>query len=372
MNRVIIALRTFFALALPYFRSDDRWPGRALLVGVIGAELGLVYVAVAANQWTARFFNALEARSWEATKAELVIFLFITIGAILSGMAQYYFGQALLIRWRRWMTDRYVGMWMAEGRHYRLRFVDQSVDNIHLRIANDVYLFIQRTHELGTGLLGSVVAIASFAYILWGISAIAPLPLFGIDFSFPGYLIWLALVYAGIGTFIAHMVGQPLIPLNFKQQRYESDFRFAIARVTDHAEAVALMGGEAVEREELKRRFGALVRNWTALINRQTKLNGFIFGYAHVSTVVPILVVSPAFPCRRHSARYAGPVLQRLSAGRGRFRVLSQFLQQDCGMERGHGPSGAIRACHGRCRSTGAPWRRARHCACCGGGTCDP
>lgn len=295
MNRIILALRTFFTLALPYYRSEDRWPGRALLAGVVGAELGLVYVAVAANQWSARFFNALEARSWDAARAELVIFVLITIGAILSGMAQYYFGQALLIRWRRWTTQRYVALWMAEGRHYRLRFVDQTVDNIHLRIANDVYLFIQRTHELGTGLLGSIVAIASFAYILWGVSAIAPLPLFGIDFAFPGYLIWLALLYAAIGTFIAHLVGQPLIALNFKQQRYESDFRFAIARVTDHAESVALMGGEAVERDEMGRRFGALVRNWTALINRQTKLNGFIFGYAHVSTVVPILVVSPAF-----------------------------------------------------------------------------
>jgi vitamin B12/bleomycin/antimicrobial peptide transport system ATP-binding/permease protein len=295
MTRVILALRTFFTLALPYFRSEDRWPGRGLLAGVIAAELGLVYVAVAANQWTARFFNALEARSWEAARAELVIFVLITIGAILSGMAQYYFGQSLLIRWRRWTTQRYVALWMAEGRHYRLRFVDQTVDNIHLRIANDVYLFIQRTHELGTGLLGSIVAIASFAYILWGVSAIAPLPLFGFDFAFPGYLIVFALLYAGIGTLIAHLIGWPLIPLNFKQQRYESDFRFAIARVTDHAESVALMGGEPVERQEMGRRFGALVRNWTALINRQTKLNGFIFGYAHVSTVVPILVVSPAF-----------------------------------------------------------------------------
>ena len=104
-------------------------------------------------------------------------------------MAQYYFGQSLIIRWRQWMTERYVGIWMADGRHYRINFVDQNVDNIHLRIANDVLLFIQRTHELGTGLLGSIVALLSFAYILWGVSAIMPLPLFGVDLSFPGYLI---------------------------------------------------------------------------------------------------------------------------------------------------------------------------------------
>jgi putative ATP-binding cassette transporter len=295
MTRVIIALRTFLGLALPYFRSEDRWRGRILLAGVIAAELGLVYVAVSVINWNARFFNALEQRSWDNLAPELVILCFLVMGAVVVGMSQYYFGQTLTIRWRRWMTERYVGVWMAEGRHYRINFVDQNVDNIHLRIANDVYLFIQRTHELGTGLLGSVVALASFAYVLWGVSAITPLPLFGVDFSFPGYLVWIALAYAATGTLIAHFIGRRLIPLNFNQQRYESDFRFAIARVTDYAEPVALMGGEAVERQELRQRFGALVGNWTKLVTLQTRLTGFIAGYGHISTAFPILTGTPAF-----------------------------------------------------------------------------
>jgi putative ATP-binding cassette transporter len=295
MDRVIIALRTFLTLALPYFRSEDRWRARLLLAGVIGAELGLVYVAVTVIQWNARFFNALEARDWSAFKRELVIFGFITIGAIVSTACQYYFGQTLQIRWRRWLTERYVAIWMAEGRHYRLRFVDNTVDNIHLRIANDVLLFLQRTHELGTGLLNSVVALLSFAIILWGLSATTPLPLFGADLSFPGYLVFTALAYAGIGTLVAHLIGWRLIPIQFNQQRFESDFRFAIARVTDNAEPVALMGGEAVERAELRTRFWRLVRNWTALVQRQTRLIAFTAGYGHISTVFPILVVSPAY-----------------------------------------------------------------------------
>jgi vitamin B12/bleomycin/antimicrobial peptide transport system ATP-binding/permease protein len=295
MDRAIVALREFLTLALPYFRSEDKWRARALLAGVIGAELGLVYVAVSVIQWNARFFNALEARDWNGFKRELFIFGFITIGAIVATASQYYFGQTLQIRWRRWLTERYVAIWMAEGRHYRLRFVDNTVDNIHLRIANDVLLFLQRTHELGTGLLNSVVALLSFAIILWGLSATTPLPVFGVDLAFPGYLIWTALAYAGIGTLVAHLIGWRLIPLQFSQQRYESDFRFAIARVTDNAEPVALMGGEAVEREELRTRFWRLVRNWTALVQRQTRLIGFTAGYGHISTVFPILVVSPAY-----------------------------------------------------------------------------
>src|SRR6266545_3065601 len=295
MSRIILALRTFLSLALPYFRSHDKWQARGLLAGVGGAELGVVYLAVLVNQWHASFFNAIEARDWNALRTQLVVFVFLTGGAIVTGMVQFYFGQMLLVRWREWMTQRYVDLWMAEGRHFRIRIADPSVDNIHLRIASDVMLFIQRTLELGVGLLSSVVSLASFAYILWGLSAIAPLPLFGVDLSFPGYLIWTALAYAGIGTLLAHLIGWRLIPLQFSQQRYESDFRFAIARVTDNAEPVALMGGEAVERTELRTRFARLVRNWTALVQRQTRLIAFTAGYGHISTVFPILVVSPAY-----------------------------------------------------------------------------
>ena len=295
MSRIIVALRTFLVLALPYFRSDERWIARGLLLGVVAGELGFVAVAVTVVQWNARFFNALEARDWEAFKHELVIFAFITIGAIAVGMAQYFFGTTLQIRLRRFMTERYIAMWMANGRHYRLRFVDNTVDNIHLRIGNDVLLFVQRTHELGTGLLQSVVALISFAVILWGLSATTPLPLFGHDFAFPGYLVFTALAYAGIGTLVAHLIGWRLIPLQFSQQRYESDFRFAMARVTDNAEPVALMAGEVVERADLRTRFARLVRNWTTLVARQTRLIAFTAGYGHVSTVFPILVVSPAY-----------------------------------------------------------------------------
>jgi putative ATP-binding cassette transporter len=295
MTRVVLALRTFLGLSLPYFRSEDRWPARALLAAVVAAELGLVYVAVSVANWNARFFNALEARNWDAFASELVVFCFIVLGAVIAGASQYYFGQTLQIRWRRWLTANYVASWMAQGRHYRVRFVAPNVDNIHLRIANDVYLFVQRTHELGTGLLGSIVALLSFAFILWWVSAMTPLPLFGTNLAFPGYLIVAALLYATIGTLVAHWIGWRLIPLNFNQQRYEADFRFAIVRAADHSEPVALMKGEPVEREELHKRFGNLVRNWTALVARQTRLVGFVGGYAQASSVVPILIVSPAY-----------------------------------------------------------------------------
>jgi len=295
MHTIGEILRMFLALALPYFRSEERVRAWLLLAAVVAAELGLVLVAVLVTHWNAHFFNALEARDWTAFGNELITFCFIAMGAIAVGMSQYFFGQMLQIRWRRWMTENYVSIWMARGRHYRVRFVDTQIDNIHLRIANDVYLFLQRTHELGTGLLGSIVALVSFAYILWGLSLTTPLPLFGVDLAFPGYLVFAAITFAASGTLIAHWIGWRLVPLNFNQQRYESDFRFGIVRTADHSEQVALMRGEEVERAELGRRFANLVRNWTALVARQTKLIAFTAGYGHLTTLVPILIVSPAY-----------------------------------------------------------------------------
>lgn len=295
MKSIVEALRMFLRLALPYFRSPERVLACSLLAAVVAAEIGLVYVALATNQWNLRFFNALEKHDWSAATHELYMFCLIVLGAIVAGVSQYYFGQRLQINWRRWMTENYVQGWMHGGDHYRVRFVDTKIDNVHLRIANDVYLFIQRTHELGTGLLGSVIALVTFAFVLWGISATTPFPLFGADLAFPGWLVLIALVYAGTGTLIAHWIGWRLVPLNFNQQRYESDFRFAIVRAADHSEPIALMNGEVVERDELRNRFGNLVRNWTQLVVNQARLTGFVAGYANVSTVFPILLVTPAY-----------------------------------------------------------------------------
>jgi len=297
MQPILAALRTFLHLALPYFRSEERWAARGLLAGVVVAEFGVVYALVAFNQWNGYFFNAIQDRDGPAFLFALVLFIGIAAWTVVATMAQFFFGQTLIMRWRRWMTERFVGRWMADGRHYRMQFLDVDVDNTHLRIANDILIFLQRTHDLGYNLLGSLIALTSFSYILWGLSSIAPLVLFGVDLTFPGYLFFIAIAYAGLGTLVAHFVGRPLIALNFFQQRYESDFRFAIARVwdKDSAEPVALMRGEEIERRVLDRRFSTLVRNWTMLIRRQTWLTAFTTGYGQISLIFPTMVAAPAY-----------------------------------------------------------------------------
>lgn len=295
MKQIAIVLRTFLALAAPYFRSEEKWRARTLLLGIIIAEFGVVYALVAFNHWNAYFFNALQDRNWEDFRFALLLFGGIVLWMAVATMAQFYFGQTLIMNWRRWMTAQFVDRWMADGRHYRMRVLGHDVDNTHLRIANDILIFMQKTHDIGYNLLGSMIALVSFSYILWGLSAVAPLVVFGINLSFPGWLFWIAFAYAMTATLIAHVIGKPLIGLNFNQQRFESDYRFAITRAWDHSEPIALMRGEKIERQALGVRFGNLVQNWTNLIRRQSGLTFFTSGISQFSLAFPTIVMSPAF-----------------------------------------------------------------------------
>ena len=295
MKQIAIVLRTFLALAAPYFRSEEKWRARTLLLGIIIAEFGVVYALVAFNHWNAYFFNALQDRHWGDFRFALLLFGAIVLWMAVATMAPFYFGQTLIMNWRRWMTAQFVDRWMADGRHYRMRVLGHDVDNTHLRIANDILIFMQKTHDIGYNLLGSMIALVSFSYILWGLSAVAPLIVFGINLSFPGWLFWIAFAYAMTATLIAHVIGKPLIGLNFNQQRFESDYRFAITRAWDHSEPIALMRGEKIERQALGVRFGNLVQNWTNLIRRQSGLTFFTSGISQFSLAFPTIVMSPAF-----------------------------------------------------------------------------
>jgi putative ATP-binding cassette transporter len=295
VTRLMTTLATVWRLASPYFRSDDRWAGRALLAAVIVIELGLVGITVLLNQWNSRFYNALQERNWDSFVSELLFFCVLAAAFIICAVYQLYLNQWLQIRWRRFLTNRYLGEWLNHANHYRMQVLGDAADNPDQRIADDIKMFVENTLSIGIGMLSSVVTLASFVVILWSLSDQAPFRLFGIDMAIPGYLVWAALFYAVLGTVATHLIGRPLIRLNFDQQHYEADFRFGLVRVRENAEQIALLRGEAAERERLLGRFGFVITNWLAIMNRQKKLRAFTAGYEQVSSVFPFLVVSPAY-----------------------------------------------------------------------------
>jgi putative ATP-binding cassette transporter len=295
VKRLLATIATIWRLALPYFRSEDRWAGRGLLAAVIAMELGIVALNVMFNQWTNRFYNAMQSYQWDTFVSELLWFCMLAIIYITVAVYQLYLNQWLQIRWRRWMTLHYLEGWLNAANHYRMQLVGDAADNPDQRITDDIQLFVDRTLNLSIQFLSAIVTLGSFVVILWLLSQEAPLQLFGNELTIPGYLVWAAIIYAAVGTWLAHLVGRALIWLNFFQQRYEADFRFNLVRVRENSEQIALMTGERVERGRLMDRFGFVVSNWRLIMTRTKWLTGFTAGYAQFSSVFPFLVVSPAY-----------------------------------------------------------------------------
>lgn len=294
-------LAVIWRLASPYFRSEDKWPGRILLGAVIAIELSIVGINVLLNSWNNSFYNALQDKNWDAFVYQLGYFCVLATAYIFLAVYQLYLNQWLQIRWRRWLTRTYLEKWLAGSNHYRMQLLGDAADNPDQRIAEDVKQFIDAGATgigilpIGLSLLNATVTLASFAFILWNLSAAAPLHVFGISIDIPGYLLWAALIYAILGTTFTHLIGRALIALNFQQQRYEADFRFNLVRVRENSEQIALLRGEQAERDRLLLRFASVVSNWMAIMSRQKKLTFLTAGYSQAAVVFPYIMVSPAY-----------------------------------------------------------------------------
>ena len=323
MKSFFSTVALIWRLGSPYFRSEDRWAGRLLLASVIGIELGLVAIDVLINQWNNRFYNALQERNWDSFVYELGYFCVLAAIFIALAVYQLYLNQWLQIRWRRYMTERYLQRWLDNANHYRMQLMGDAADNPDQRIAEDIQRFVDQTLTIGLGLLSSVVTLASFVVILWSLSEQAPMRLFGTDMVIPGYLVWAALIYAVAGTWLTHLIGRPLIRLNFDQQRYEADFRFNLVRVRENSEQIALLDGEPAEQGRLLQRFASVMTNWYAIMTRTKRLTAFTSGYRQISTVFPFIVVSPAY---FSGAIQLGGLMQTASAFNSVQTSLSFFV----------------------------------------------
>jgi putative ATP-binding cassette transporter len=284
-------LTAFWALAKPYWVSEQRAKGVTLLVTVIGLSLALVWINVQINLWNNAFFNAIQDKRLDDFYRLLGRFTLLAFAYIGLWVYRLYLRQMLQIEWRSWLNERYLADWLRERAYYRLQLLDHGTDNPDQRIAEDLRFFVDYTLSLGLGLLSAVVTLASFIGILWTLSG--TLELAGV--SIPGYMLWFAILYAGAGSLLTHWIGRPLIGLQFNQQRYEADYRFSLVRLRENAEGVALYRGENEELGNFRKRFANVIANWWGIMRKQKQLNFFTVSYAQLANVFPFVVAAPRY-----------------------------------------------------------------------------
>src|SRR5436305_1839526 len=289
-------VRAAWKLAWPFWAGDEKWSARGLLAAVIALSLASVWLNVRLNAWNNDFYNALQNYDWPKFWWQFAIFGMIAVALIVVAVYQLYLRQILQIRWRRWMTERFLHAWLGDQTYYRMQLDQSATDNPDQRIAEDLDRFTSISLALSIGLMNSVVTLISFLFILWTLSGSLAIPLWGdAHLDIPGYMVFAAIIYAVGGTWLTQRIGSPLVGLLYNQQRYEADFRFSLVRLRENAESVAFYGGESRELDVFQGRFTHVVLNWWNVIRRRKKLTWFTTGYSQLAVVFPFLVAAPRY-----------------------------------------------------------------------------
>ena len=282
--------RDVWYLTKSYWQSEEKKKAFFLLGCIIALTLGVVYMLVLLNQWNNSFYSALQNYDAKKIFDELIHFSWLAAIYILLAVYSYYLQQTLILNWRRWLTTRFIDIWLQNKTYYNLQMFGKDTDNPDQRISEDVRQFVEMTLSFAIGILKAFCTFASFVVILYNLSGSLSFTFMGKTWTINGYMLWASLLYSVIGTYITHIVGRKLVKINFIQQKYEADFRFSMIRLRESAESVAFYRGEAQEGSVFKQRFKTLLDNFWKLVNKQKQLVFLNSGYSQIAIIFPFVV----------------------------------------------------------------------------------
>lgn len=304
----VAAARGFLAqlwkLAAPYWWSEERWVARGLLAVIIGMNVLLVWLSKLLNDWNRAFFDALQEKNSEAFWKLLIsfespsalffsftglVFIFIVVAVYRFWLRQY-----LTIRWRRWLTGVYFRDWLGERTYYRMELFGHGTDNPEQRIEYDINIFTTQTLTITLGLLSEIMTLATFTYVLWNLSGSLTLGFLG-GVQVPGYMVWVALLYAIAGSWATWAIGRRLVRVNFDLERYNADFRYRMIRIRENAESIALYEGEPDEARRLTGAFQRIYDMFWEYMKLNKRLTWLSVFYAQVASIFPIVVQAPRY-----------------------------------------------------------------------------
>jgi vitamin B12/bleomycin/antimicrobial peptide transport system ATP-binding/permease protein len=287
-----------------FFTAMERRIAVAMVVFLVVINQAEVAIIVRLNFFNRAWFDAIEHHDERTFWIQLLLvftpyaFIYVAMTVI-----ELFVQQMLVIRWRTWLTNHFVSRWLTHHNHYRVSLVEGQTDNPDQRISEDVFRFINGGNDGSSAtyglydfsilLISTVTTLVSFSIVLWTLSESFTLP--GTQIALPGFLFWVALIYAAVGTVVTHLIGRPLIRLYFDRQHMEADFRFSLARLREYTEQVALLSGEDAERSILGGRFGALVANYLAVTFRRMRVFAFTQAFNQLSPIIPFIFTAPFY-----------------------------------------------------------------------------
>lgn len=283
-----------WSLIRPFWVSEQRWSARGLLALVVVMNMTMVWLNVQFNSWNATFYDAIQRKDANAFWHAMLIFAYIVFPMILIAIYRIYFRQKLEFKWRQWLTNVYMQRWLKDHAFYRIER-DHLADNPDQRVTDDLQSLAHSTLALSLDFLSTLVTLFSFTNILWRVAGAVSFSIGGAEWHIPGYMVWVALVYAIIGTYIMFRAGRPLVTINYQQQRVEADFRFSLVRLRENAEQIALYDGAATECGHAKTAFHRIRDNWYRIMGITRRLTLVNSLYGQIAIIFPFVAAGPQY-----------------------------------------------------------------------------
>ncbi|MDO9106651.1 MAG: ABC transporter ATP-binding protein/permease [Methylovulum sp.] len=286
----------FIRLAGPFWRSENQAVIRQLTLALIVLTVMQMAIAVVITEWSAALFNALEQHSMSGLLKQTMLLLLIFAASMAVTVSHLKIKRQLQVGWRNWLTERVIGQWMDKAHHYQVTHIQSaSHDNPDGRIAEDIRIATEDAITLSHSLFYSLLVLVSFTTILWQLSGTVVIDLGVIQMPIHGHLVWIAMIYAAVASFLGWRIGKPLIHATDVRQTAEANFRFNLVTARENSLAIALIHGEADEQKRFVRLFGDIVDAFNRQTRAMSNIMLFTSGYSVLSTAFPVLVSAPRY-----------------------------------------------------------------------------
>lgn len=266
-----------------------------LAAGIFAVILATAYGQIVLNRWNQPFYDALQQRNMPVFLSQLLVFFEIAGTLLVLNVAQLWLNQMLHLKLREALTLDMMAEWLLPGRAFRVAQRGQIGVNPDQRLHEDVRHLSDLTVDLGVGLLQAGVLLVSFVGVLWALSSGFVFHVRSEAFQIPGYMVWAAILYSGTASWLSWMVGRPLIALNGDRYAREADLRYALVRVNEQLDAIAVSGGEGDEKRRLQQNLGAVVVATRHIVSAMVRLAWVTSGYGWVTIVAPIIIAAPVY-----------------------------------------------------------------------------
>uniref|UniRef100_UPI0022EB59EB SbmA/BacA-like family transporter n=1 Tax=Falsiroseomonas oryzae TaxID=2766473 RepID=UPI0022EB59EB len=287
-------IRDAWRLARGWFAAEP-WVAGGLAAGALALILAQIAIDWGFALWHRAAFDALGERDGTAFGTQLLVFAGLIAALMVTSVGRLWSRQMIGFRWRRWLVLRLQGAMLADGRHHRLAGDAAGTDNPDQRIGENARWATAIAVDLALGLIYAVVLLVSFAGMLWQLSAGFFLPLPGGPLPVPGGMLWAALLYAGGCAVVTFWLGRRLPAIHMARNEAEGDHRFALVRLRENSEAIALLRGEADERRGLADAYTRLEAVMRRLFRAERDLMWLGCCFMPVAGVVPLLLGAPQY-----------------------------------------------------------------------------